>query len=146
MEKERLFELIRKEEILLFAGAGFSMYAGYPSGKDLSKTMHANLTPSQQNEIQLTSDLLQVTEDIYNIKNSNKNYLIEVLKKEFQKEPSSIKTHQLLAKIPQIKTVITNFAEAVKNDLPDKQIFKEMGAGNVNVNELFEQLISAFNI
>lgn len=107
MEKERLFELIRKEEILLFAGAGFSMYAGYPSGKDLAKTMHANLTPSQQNEIQLTSDLLQVTEDIYNLKNGNKNFLIEILKKEFQKEPSSIETHQLLAKIPQIKTIIT---------------------------------------
>jgi hypothetical protein len=45
-----------------------------------------------------------------------------------------------------IKTNIANFAEAVKNDLPDKQIFKEMGAGNVNVKELFEQLISAFNI
>ena len=107
MEKERLFELIRKEEILLFAGAGFSMYAGYPSGKDLAKIMHANLTPSQQNEIQLTSDLLQVTEDIYNIKNGNKNFLIEILKKEFQKEPSSTETHQLLAKIPQIKTIIT---------------------------------------
>ncbi|WP_236023922.1 hypothetical protein [Flavobacterium flabelliforme] len=45
-----------------------------------------------------------------------------------------------------IKTDITNFAEAVKTDLPDKQIFKEMGPGNVNVKELFEQLIRAFNI
>lgn len=107
MEKERLFELIRKEEVLLFAGAGFSMYVGYPSGKDLAKTMHANLTTSQQNEIQLTSDLLQVTEDIYNLKNCTKNYLIEILKKEFQKEPTSIETHKILAKIPQIKTIIT---------------------------------------
>ena len=107
MDKERLFELIRKEEVLLFAGAGFSIYAGYPSGKDLAKTMYANLTPSQQNEIQLTADLLQVAEDIYNLKNCTKNYLIEILKKEFQKEPTSIETHEILAKIPQIKTIIT---------------------------------------
>ena len=107
MEKERLFELIRKEEVLLFAGAGFSMYAGYPSGRELAKIMHTGLTPSQQNEIQLTSDLLQVTEDIYNLKNGNKNYLIEILKKEFQKDPSKTETHNILAKIPQIKTVIT---------------------------------------
>jgi hypothetical protein len=43
---------------------------------------------------------------------------------------------------PSIKTDIANFAEAVKNDLPDKQVFKEMGAGNINVEELFNQLIN----
>ena len=49
--------------------------------------------------------------------------------------------------IPQsIKTDIANFAEAVKGDLPDKQVFKEMGAGNVDVEELFRLLTSAFNI
>lgn len=47
---------------------------------------------------------------------------------------------------PSIKTDIANFAEAVKNDLPDKQVFKEMGAGNINVDELFNQLIKAFNL
>jgi hypothetical protein len=47
---------------------------------------------------------------------------------------------------PSIKTDIVNFAEAVKNDLPDKQVFKEMGAGNINVEELFNQLIKAFNL
>ncbi|SHL05326.1 hypothetical protein [Flavobacterium chilense] len=45
-----------------------------------------------------------------------------------------------------VKADIANFAETVKTDLPDKQIFKEMGAGNVNVKELFEQLIKVFNI
>ncbi|UFH45308.1 hypothetical protein LNP27_09190 [Flavobacterium galactosidilyticum] len=41
---------------------------------------------------------------------------------------------------------IANFVEAVKDDLPDKQIFKEMGAGNVDVKELFGLLIRAFNL
>lgn len=45
-----------------------------------------------------------------------------------------------------IKFDIINFVEVVKDDLPDKQIFKEMGAGNVDVKELFGQLIRAFNI
>jgi NAD-dependent SIR2 family protein deacetylase len=107
MEKERLFELIRKEEILLFAGAGLSMYAGYPSGKSLGETFYQNLTPNEQKEIELTSDLLKLTEDIFNIKNGNKNYLIEILKREFQKDPISTETHNILAKVPQIKTVIT---------------------------------------
>jgi len=107
MEKERLFELIRKEEVLLFAGAGLSMYAGYPLGKSLGETFYHNLTPSQQKEIELTSDLLKLTEDIFNIKNGSKNYLIEILKREFQKDPISLETHNILARIPQIKTIIT---------------------------------------
>lgn len=45
-----------------------------------------------------------------------------------------------------IKSDIANFAEVVKDDLPDKQIFKEMGAGNVDVQDLFGQLIRAFNL
>lgn len=45
-----------------------------------------------------------------------------------------------------IKSDIAYFVEVVKDDLPDKQIFKEMGAGNVDVKELFEQLIRAFNL
>ncbi|GEC80093.1 hypothetical protein [Flavobacterium aquatile] len=45
-----------------------------------------------------------------------------------------------------IKSDIANFVEVVKDDLPDKQIFKEMGAGNVDVKALFELLIGAFNL
>lgn len=45
-----------------------------------------------------------------------------------------------------IKLDIANFVEMVKDDLPDKQIFKEMGAGNVDVKELFRLLIVAFNL
>jgi hypothetical protein len=45
-----------------------------------------------------------------------------------------------------IKSDIANFVEVVKDDLPDKQIFKEMGAGNVDVKELFGLLIVAFNL
>lgn len=45
-----------------------------------------------------------------------------------------------------IKSDIAYFVEVVKDDLPDKQIFKEMGAGNVDTKELFGLLIRAFNL
>lgn len=48
--------------------------------------------------------------------------------------------------VESIKSDIANFAEVIKDDLPDKQIFKEMGAGNVDVKELFGLLIVAFNL
>jgi NAD-dependent SIR2 family protein deacetylase len=107
MSKERIFELIRKEEALLFVGAGMSLYAGYPSGAGLAKIMYDNLNSDLQKDIEFTANLPKLAEDIYYLKGGNKNYLIENLKKEFQKEPTSSETHQLLAKIPQIKTIIT---------------------------------------
>lgn len=116
MEKESVFELIRKEEMILFAGAGMSLYAGFPSGKELAKIFHENLPTNEQNEIDLSSDLLQVSEDIFNIKNGNKNYLIAKLKECFEIEPSSKETHQLLAKIPQIKTIITTNYDTLFED------------------------------
>ncbi|KGO88989.1 nucleotidyl transferase AbiEii/AbiGii toxin family protein [Flavobacterium suncheonense] len=45
-----------------------------------------------------------------------------------------------------IKKDIIEFAEAVKEDLPDRLIFKEMGAGNVNVEAIYQQLRVAFNL
>jgi NAD-dependent SIR2 family protein deacetylase len=107
MSKERIFELIRKEEAVLFVGAGMSLYAGYPSGDKLAEILYNNLTSDLQKQIDFTSNLPKLAEDIFYLKGGNKNYLIEMLKKEFQKEPTSSATHQLLSKIPQIKTIIT---------------------------------------
>ena len=107
MSKERIFELIRKEEAALFVGAGMSLYAGYPSGAKLAEILFNSLTTDLQNQLEFSTNLPKLAEDIYYLKGGNKNYLIETLKNEFQKEPTSIETHQLLAKIPQIKTIIT---------------------------------------
>lgn len=107
MSKQRIFELIRKEEAALFVGAGMSLYAGYPSGAKLAEILFNNLTSDLQEQVDFTTNLPKLAEDIYYLKGGNKNYLIENLKNEFQKEPISTETHQLLAKIPQIKTIIT---------------------------------------
>ncbi|WP_374542312.1 SIR2 family protein [Flavobacterium sp.] len=107
MSKQRIFELIRKEEAALFVGAGMSLYAGYPSGAKLAEILFNNLTSDLQEQVDFTTNLPKLAEDIYYLKGGNKNYLIENLKNEFQKEPISTGTHQLLAKIPQIKTIIT---------------------------------------
>ena len=107
MSKERIFELIRKEEMVLFVGAGMSLYAGYPSGAKLAEILYNGLTEDFKDELDFTYDLPKLSEEIYNLKGGNKNYLIEVLKREIQKSPTSTQTHQLLAKIPHFKTIIT---------------------------------------
>jgi hypothetical protein len=45
-----------------------------------------------------------------------------------------------------IQTDMQAFADAVKNNLPDKLVFKEMGIGNIDPNTLLEQLIQSFQL
>ncbi|MGL2999629.1 SIR2 family NAD-dependent protein deacylase [Flavobacterium sp. RSSB_23] len=107
MAKERIFELIRNEEVVLIVGAGMSVYAGYPSGAKLAEILHSGLTEELKKDIALNYDLPKLAEEIYNVKGGNKNYLFSTLKKQFQKEPISKDTHQILAKIPHFKNIIT---------------------------------------
>lgn len=126
MSKQRIFELIRKEEAALFVGAGMSLYAGYPSGAKLAEILYNNLTSDLQKDINLSTDLPKLAEDIYYLKGGNKNFLIEVLKKEFQKVPSSTETHQILAKIPQIKTIITtNYDTLIENNNKNIEVIRK---------------------
>lgn len=45
-----------------------------------------------------------------------------------------------------LKIDMSAFADAVKNDLPDTAIFKEMGANEINVKELFQQFLENFSL
>lgn len=73
MSKERIFELVRNEELLLFVGAGMSRYAGYPSGAELAEILHENLPSDLREHIVLTWDLSEIADNIYQVKGQNRN-------------------------------------------------------------------------
>jgi hypothetical protein len=126
MAKDRIFELIRNEEIILFVGAGMSMYAGCPSGANLAKVLYDNLTNELKNDIEFTTDLPRLAEDIYNLKKGSKNYLLTTLRKEFQKPYISTETHQLLAKIPHFKNIITtNYDTLIESTNNEIQVIRK---------------------
>ena len=113
--RQKLFDLICKEEVLLFAGAGMSLYAGYPSGPQLARIIYEGLSIEHRKQIEFTTDLPKLTDDISTTNGIKNNYLIEILKREFQREPSNTKIHNLLATIPQFKTIITtNFDSLIE--------------------------------
>ncbi len=45
-----------------------------------------------------------------------------------------------------IKADMQTFADAVRNILPDKAIFKEMGMVNMDIETLFSQFLKNFNL
>lgn len=43
MKVDALYEIIRREEVCLWVGSGFSMYAGFPSAEELKRLLVAEL-------------------------------------------------------------------------------------------------------
>ena len=105
--KDNLFQLIRNEDVILWAGAGLSLYAGYPSGKKLRDELYNSLSPSEKQQINPNLKLPDLAEEIYRLKGT-KNPIIKVLKRVFKdKTPTSLKIHEKLVQIPHIQTIIT---------------------------------------
>lgn len=108
MYKENVFQLIRKEEVIIWVGAGMSMYAGYPSGVKLADILYQSLTEPEKSGVNPNLPLPNLAEEIYRIKGNKKNALIRNLKDAIlNHKPASIEYHQKLAGIPHIKTIVT---------------------------------------
>ena len=107
MAKENLFDLIRNEEVIIWAGAGMSMSAGFPSGKKLGEILIDNLTTAEKKQIDESVPLPDLAEEFYRLKGSNKNALIKILNQTFNVKSNNTNTHDKLALIPHIKTIIT---------------------------------------
>lgn len=107
MVKDQLFELIRKEEVVIWAGAGMSLYAGYPTGKVLKDQLYNALTKEEQASVNIDLDLPAMAEEIFMIKEGNKNFLLSTLKSIYKAKPKSTVWHDKIASIPHFKAIIT---------------------------------------
>jgi len=106
MTLERLFELIRKEDVVIWAGSGFSLYAGYPSGKELTQIIFDSLTNTEQSNVSNGMSLADIAEEFVQIK-ADRGQLINILTQHYQPKLAEAKYHQILPQIPHLKTIIT---------------------------------------
>jgi hypothetical protein len=93
--------------VIIWAGAGMSIYAGYPSAKRLGEILVENLTFGEKENIDIQLPLPDLAEDFYRLKGNNRNALIRILKDTFLKKPISLDSHKSIAIIPHFKTIIT---------------------------------------
>ncbi|GAA4461805.1 hypothetical protein GCM10023093_07200 [Nemorincola caseinilytica] len=105
--KEELFQLIRSEKVILWSGAGLSIYAGYPSGKNLGKKIVKSLPAWQRTDISSAQALDDLCEQFIRISGNNRKPLLDILTRVFSKQPKSIDLHKKLSKVPHFKTLIT---------------------------------------
>lgn len=117
---ERLIKYIRKEDVALFIGAGFSLKAGAPSvwdiikaileegGKSFADTIPAN----DQNNLRLVSEAF-----IHDC--NGRNDLMTLLRNLFAFEPKDTSDQQTLVRIPHIKKIFTtNYDTLIEDAYP----------------------------
>ncbi len=103
---QKIFELVRKEDVVLWIGSGFSKYAGYPLGSELNDLLLSSLSSLEKKEIQSNLQLSDLAEEFVRIR-GNRDSLNKILLDSFLKPPTSLEWHKLIFNIPQIKTIIT---------------------------------------
>lgn len=108
MHKENLFQLISKGDVVLWVGAGSSLYAGLPTGNKLSEFLFEGLSSSEKEFINKNLLLPDLAEEIYRIRGNNRNYIIQKLKEKILlKKFYSTSAHENIAKIPHFRDIIT---------------------------------------
>lgn len=121
MYKDSLFDLIRNEEVIIWAGAGLSISAGYPTGKELGEILVENLSLSEKEQINKTLPLPDLAEEIFRLKGGSRNYLIKILRQVFKKKPINTDCHRQISDIPHFKTIITtNYDTLLEDEFGDK--------------------------
>lgn len=104
---QQVIELIRKGEVALFIGSGFSIKAGAPSGEDLCNTLYNALPKSARREKGIEKDWsLQNLSAAYET-HYGREALIDTLKVAFDFERQDTSDQKRLADIPLFKQIIT---------------------------------------
>ena len=113
---KQIIGFIRKGDVILFVGAGFSIKAGAPSGSDLCNLLYNALPENIQNEKSLKTEYtLQKLSETY-LTHFGRVALADLLKSAFDFEPKDTSDQQLLAQIPHFKHIITTNYDSLLED------------------------------
>ncbi|MCH5720398.1 SIR2 family NAD-dependent protein deacylase [Niabella hibiscisoli] len=111
MQGEDLDKLVAKiisGEVVLFAGSGLSLYAGYPSAWKLAADLLSLLDSEEFAESRFTeqSDLLDIAQVIEDLK--GRDVLVNKISEIFGRSTvKNFKVHEMIVKIPFIRDIIT---------------------------------------
>ena len=120
---ERILEMALKGKLILWAGAGLSMEAGYPSGGQLAELLWQRLPEVERNDLQI--DLLKVSDFFVHRNDKGRDELIVLLKEIFKKKDQKSESHDVIRKMEFFNTIITtNYDELFEDHIIGIQIIK----------------------
>ena len=114
---EELISLVRREQVSLFIGAGFSKEAGAPSVWDLQKSILERIYDTEKRKSHENDSLADLSNFFVNeIHLGSRNPLMRILRKAFDFEPTCMDDHNLLAKIPHCRRIFTTNYDTLLED------------------------------
>jgi len=121
---EKLIQKIRRKEVVLWVGAGFSRYAGIPVGRELTDIIKRYATESERSILKDIYSLPELAEEFVKLRSGSKTDLFSILKNIFNISVGIDKlyVHDAVKSIPQIDTIVTTnydtlFEQVYKNDI-----------------------------
>lgn len=124
MDKETLFKEIRRSEVLLWVGAGFSRYAGYPPGGRTVELLHESLSHEQQQLLNPALPLPRYAEELVDLHNGRRHHLTRALQRLFTAEPTSTTHHERLAQLPFLDKIVTTNYDTLFERVYDSRLHK----------------------
>lgn len=115
---KELIDCIRREEVTLFLGSGFSLKAGAPSGKALAEAITNAMTEEERSQL-IGSQLEYVSEEYEQI--YGRDSLINVLQKSMSFTPADLSDHISLSHIPHFHNIITTNYDTLIEDAYGKE-------------------------
>ena len=109
---KELINSIRKENITLFIGSGFSLKAGAPSAYSLVNAINNTLPEDEKID---GNDLDKVSEEYEQM--HNRESLMKIIRDKMSFIPTDTSDHQKLTRIPHIHTIITTNYDTLLEDI-----------------------------
>jgi len=120
---ERLITKIRQGKVILWAGAGFSRYAGIPTGPELVDLLVKVAESSERKALRSMAHTLPDAVELFaDMRHGSVADLLHILEKAINITPKNMEYHRLLTEIVQIRTIVTTnydklFESAYGNDI-----------------------------
>ena len=117
---DKIISKIRRGEIILWIGSGFSSLAGYPTGSQLVQIIKDELNFDEKQYFKNNSHLDEVADEFVQLR--SRKELESILSKIFKEMPQNLMYHKIVSEIPQIEKIITtnydkSFEYAYGNDI-----------------------------
>lgn len=118
-EVEQLIRYIRREDVALFIGSGFSIKAGAPSVRNLIEALNKAADTDLAKEVK--SPTLRSITEIFVEEYGDRNELLSILKDLFSFKPKDTSDQQMLVRIPHIHTIFTTNYDTLLEDTYPKE-------------------------
>lgn len=121
---ERIIKYVRRGDVTLFIGAGFSIEAQAPSVRDLCNAILSQIDNTELRNTHEGDSLADLSEYfVEEVCCGSRNSLIEVLHEKFDFKPAVMYDHKMMAQIPHFKNIITtNYDTLLEDSYTNKDI------------------------